>query len=541
VLFRSPRVEREPPDTKAAVITGRVLRPGGRPIVGAIVRLSPSGSTLAPPKLAFTRLDGAYQFVLPATAAGTYRITAGGAGFLQVEYGQRRVSEPGEEITVAAGEMRDRIDITLARPGVITGRVFDERGEPVEGVALRASQIRWANGRRQLIELPLPPQQTDDRGRYRLFGLPPGEYLVSAALGQLQVGMLERDLPGYGTTYFPGTPTPVEAQRIVVGPSQEVMSIDFPMARVRTARVSGRAVDSKGEPITGGIAMMPSRRSGALVTAQLGAKIESDGRFEFANVVPGEYVLQSSRYRSSGWNEGESSSQFITVTGVDATDVLVRTSTGSTLSGRVVLTGGGTFTPGQIELLAVPVDSDLSPQIGGGPARATPDEDSEFQMAGLAGPRRLRVTRVPPGWALQSILLNGVDVTDTPLPFGKADQSLTNIEVVLSQRVTRISGRATSGGKGAIASILIFPADLADRYAQSRFFKKAMAGADGTFMIEGLPPGHYLAAAVENPPGGSSVDDWQDPDYLDTLTARAHSFSLSEGTSVSLTLDIVTR
>jgi Carboxypeptidase regulatory-like domain len=453
------RDEREEPDKTSAVISGCVLRPGGRPIVSAIVRLIPTATTMAPPKMAFTDAEGAYRFVLPKDAAGIYRVAASSLGYLSAEFGQRRGSDPGEEIIVASGETRDRVVMTLARPGVIAGRLFDEYGDPVEGVARRASQVRWVDGRRRLVELAPFTRPSDDLGRYRIFGLQPGEYLVCAAIGQIEMGMPLVDLPGYGITYFPGTPNPSEAQPVIVGRAQEILSVDFPIARVKTARVSGLAVDSNGVAITGGIALMPSRRSGAVVTLQMGAKIGRDGQFEFPNVAPGECVLQASRHRSSGWNEGESSSQFVTVTGVDVSDLVIRTSTGSTLSGHVVLEAGGTFTPGQIELLAVPVDSDLSPQIGGGPARATPDEDSEFRLAGLSGPRRLRVTRVPPGWTLRAILLNGVDVTDTPLPFGKADQSLADMEVVLSQRVTSVTGRATARGRGVVASILVFSSD----------------------------------------------------------------------------------
>src|SRR5262245_49736075 len=63
-----------PNDTTAAVIEGRVLRPSGHALTGAMVRLIPSASTLAPPKLAVTDEDGRYQFVLPNDAAGTYRV-----------------------------------------------------------------------------------------------------------------------------------------------------------------------------------------------------------------------------------------------------------------------------------------------------------------------------------------------------------------------------------------------------------------------------------------------------------------------------------
>jgi Carboxypeptidase regulatory-like domain len=534
---------REPNDTTAAVIEGRVLRPGGHPLTGAMVRLIPSASTMAPPKLAVTDVDGKYQFVLPNDAAGTYRVAvaAFNQAYLPTEYGQRRSSDQGEEITVAAGERRDRLNITMVRPGVIAGRVVDENGDPVEGAVLRASQVRYVDGRRRLVDMARFAQPTDDLGRYRLFGLEPGEYIVSAAVGQIDMRAPLVDLPGYGTTYFPGTPNPSEAQRILVGRSQDVPGIDFPIVRTKTVRVSGYAVDSRGEAITGGIALTPSRRSGAVVATQMGAKIERDGRFEFPNVAPGEYVLQASRHRSAGWTEGESSSQFVTVNDVDVTALEIRTVAGSTLDGHVTLEGGGTFRPGQLNLSAVPVDSDLSPLIGGGPAHATVDEDLRFHLAGLTGPRRVRVTRVPSGWMLQAILLDGVNITDMPLPFGRPDQSVTDLEVVLSQRVTAINGQVTARGRPAAASVLFFAADRQAWYPQSRFFARINSGTDGRFRAEGLPPGDYLAVAVDVAPAVRDGDQWQDPEYLEALVAQARQITLPEGGNVSLAVTVAGR
>ena len=534
---------RAPNDTTATVIEGRVLRPGGHALTGAMVRLIPSVSTLAPPKLAVTDLDGRYQFVLPNDAAGAYRVAvaAFNQAYLPTEYGQRRPSDQGEEITVAAGERRERLDITMARPGVIAGRVVDEHGDPVEGLILRASQVRYIDGRRRLVDMARFARPTDDLGRYRLAGLEPGEYIVGATVGQVDMRTPLVDLPGYGTTYFPGTPNPAEAQRVLVGRSQEVPGIDFPIVRTRTVRVSGYAVDSQGEVITGGIALMPSRRSGTVVATQMGAKIERDGRFEFPNVAPGEYVLQASRHRSAGWTEGESSSQFVTVNDADVTDLQIRTANGSTLDGYITLEGGGTLKPGQLDVSAVPVDSDLSPLVGGGPAHATVEETLRFHLAGLTGPRRVRVTRVPSGWMLQSILLNGVDITDTPLPFGRPDQSVSDLEVVLSQRVTAINGQVTARGRPAAASILFFAADRQAWSPQSRFFARIISGTDGRFRAEGLPPGEYLAIALDTVPGVRDGDQWQDPDYLETLVARSHRITLPEGGNVSLTLAVAGR
>jgi len=534
---------RDPNDTTAVVIEGRVLRPGGHPLVGAMVQLAPTAATLAPPKLAITDIDGVFRFVLPKEAAGAYRVAANGLaqGFLITAYGQQRASDAGEEITVASGETRDRLVITMTKPGTIAGRLFDENGDPIEGIVPRASQVRYISGRRRLVDMARLPQPTDDLGRFRLFGLEPGEYLVSAAVGHIDMQAPLVDLPGYGTTYFPGTPNPAEAQRVVVGRSQDVSGIDFPIARIKTARVSGRAVDSNGEPITGGLALMPSRRSGAVATAPMGARIERDGWFEFPNVSPGDYVLQASRHRSAAWNEGESSTQFVTVNGVDVSDLVVRTAIGSTVDGRVVFEGGGAFRAGELNVSSVPVDSDLSPLVGGGPARANVDDSLRFHLAGLTGPRRLLVSQVPRGWQLQAIVLNGLDVTDTALPLGRPSQSLTDVEVVLSRRVTAINGQVTARGRPAAAAVLLFPADRAAWYPQSRFFLRTMTGTDGRFRTEGMPPGEYLAIAVEATATVRGGDQWQDPDYLETLVAQARRMTLPEGGNVSLTLTVAGR
>src|SRR5439155_323512 len=91
---------------------------------------------------------------------------------------------------------------------------------------------------RQLPDRVSEDRATDDLGRYRIIGVPPGEYLVSATVGQVVVGVPSTDLPGYGTTYFPGTAVPAEGQRVNVSASQEVAGVDFALARLKTARVA---------------------------------------------------------------------------------------------------------------------------------------------------------------------------------------------------------------------------------------------------------------------------------------------------------------
>jgi len=113
--------------------------------------------------------------------------------------------------------------------------------------------------------------------------------------------------------------------------------------------------------------------------------------------------------------------------------------------------------------------------------------------------------------------------------------------VVLSHRVTTIAGRVTTRGRPAAASILFFAADGQAWYPQSRFFAQTMSTPDGSFRLEGLPPGAYLAAAVDKTASVGNGDEWQDPDYLETLVTRARRVTLVDGERTTLTLTVVER
>jgi len=141
--------------------------------------------------------------------------------------------------------------------------------------------------------------------------------------------------------------------------------------------------------------------------------------------------------------------------------------------------------------------------MGGPPARALVDDDLGFEMAGLSGPRRLRVTRLPRGTALEAIRLNGADVTDQVLMFGSSEQSLSGVEIHLTTRVAGVNGVVSDGHGHAVdtATIIVFPVDLTQRYPQSRFVVAVRSDRTGSYRIDALPPGDYFVAAVDRETG----------------------------------------
>jgi hypothetical protein len=528
-------------------IRGRITRGDGLAVARATVTAIPQRTPGDPrtsfaPQAATTDEDGKYEFT--GLIRGSYRIRANRSGFTTAFYGERGTDQ-GAPIAVGDNQTRAQVDFVLPRHSAILGQVFDDFGDPVEGAIISVWQIRFQTGRRRLIAANgASPRATDDAGRYRVFGLPPGQYVVTASLGQLNTQGSGTDVSGFAPTYFPGTARAGEARLVMVPRSQDVAGINVALVPLPTARISGRKIGSDGQPMGGSLVLTESQRSGAIATPSSGARIAPDGRFEFPNVAPGEYVIQADSGKPNSGREGDFVSQFVTVNGTNVDNIVLQATPGSSISGRVVFDGDPPATPPRaLSIEPARADPDRTPLSNGSIARGEVRPDLSFAIEGIHGPRRLLVNNPPPGWTLKSVLAGGVDVTDNALPFGTRDQSLSDVIVVLTNRVTELSGTVSdSHGQPALDySLLIFPSDRDRWYAGSRFFRRAAAAQGGNFLVRGLPPGDYFVVPVS----AASVlregpDGWQDPEFLDSIALRGARATLGEGGKVSLNVRLIT-
>ena len=135
---------------------------------------------LSSPELQITRVattDAEGRFEFKRLPAARFTLNASKGSYIALDYGQRRPFERGKPVELAAGQVLEKVNFTLPRGGVITGRVTDDFGDPVADIQVTAMRMEYSDGRRR----PSPVGRiatTNDIGAYRIYGLPPGEYYV---------------------------------------------------------------------------------------------------------------------------------------------------------------------------------------------------------------------------------------------------------------------------------------------------------------------------------------------------------------------------
>ena len=517
-----------------SVIRGSVVASdNGSPIRRAQVRISGQG---VPSRLATTDAQG--RFEIKELPAGRYTVSAQKAGFVTLQYGQRRPSESGTPIDLGEGQLLEKLVIGLPRGSVITGRITDEFGEPVANAMVTALRYGYAAGVKRLM--PAGGQNardtTDDQGQFRLFGLSPGEYVVSGALRSGgEITDPAGEATGYPPTYYPGTANVAEAQRVNVAIGQEQNSVSFGLIATRLVRVTGAGVDSSGGPVRSGMVMLApvSTRLGAGATMQMTtARVSDSGQFRLTNVAPGRYVVQARTGRGGGGRggiaidgPGEVGRQEIAVGGEDLDGVVIVTGPGARVTGMVTADNLSAIRSQQVQVGARLAEPDQAiPGAGGGNTRL--NEDWSFEINGLFDARLFRVA-VPQGWTLKSVTLNGQDITDTPIEL-PAGETITGLQMAITDRVTNLSGRVTDIRGNAVTdvTVVVFPADESRWTYQSRFVRTVRPGQDGTYQVTGLPPyDRYLAVPIQGLEDGQAGD----ADFLATIRNQGADFSLTDG------------
>jgi len=501
-----------------ATIRGRVVAAGtNAPMARVEVRAQLAESQAN--KMVTTDANGAYE--LTELPAGKFTVTAFKPNYIRVAHGQTKPTGLGKPVDVADGQTLGDINFALQRSAAITGKIVDEFGEPVTDVMVVTTQLRYINGERRMMPTGGRPIQTNDLGEYRLYGLTPGQYYLSATLRNLFMGGDTDDRSAYAATYFPGTANMAEAQRITVASGQTVAGVNMTLLPVHAARVSGTAFDSAGKPLAGAM-VIATERIGFGIAPRGPSQVRPDGTFTLGGITPGDYILRV-------MGSDEVGMQPVTVTDGDVRGVQIVTGRQSTIRGHILVDRGAT--PPRASAFNVSVVG-VPPNVGGGPGRI--NDDYTFELRATAGPNRIMAQ--PSGdWRLHAVRLNGVDITDSGLDV-PANSVVEGVSIEMTTRVTEVTGKVMdqNGAPVRDAWVVVFAQD-ADRWMPPTRYVSAGRPDVSLAYHARVPEGDYFVVALED----LELGEWSDPEFLSRMRERATRVSVADGERKNLDVVLV--
>ncbi len=530
-----------PLPTGTGVITGRVLAADtARPIKRARVVITGAGR----PRAATTDEQG--RFSLTGLPAGSYRVAVTKSGFVDGAFGQRRTLPNGTPIELADNQQVTDVDVRLARGGVITGHVFDEDGEPLARAIVTVLRTQYVRGERQFAPAGTP-DQTDDRGQFRIYGLPPGDYYVSATAGGLERVITQfaqlvapgaapaqaSEPNGYAPTYYPGVVSAGEASRLKLAASQEMGGINFsiqvvPFATVRGVVAGGPGtvflVSDTGVAAGGGGRGGRGALGGALLGGQnMRAQTQPDGTFAISNVTPGRYTIVARV--DSGTGEPKVAIQSLLVSGEEVMVALTPVP-GVDVSGTITLEAGGSNVPASLSGFRVTLNA-LEPVgaagRGGRPSELTPE--GRFTLGGVFPGRYSVRANGPQGWMMKTVYLDGRDVTDQAIDV--KGEPIGGLNVIFTDKIPSLGGVVRDRRNLPVEglTVIAFPQD--DRLWQplSRQIATARTDATGAYRFGILPAGDYFVVAVDDVEQG----EWFDPAFLEQVRDAAVKLTIGDG------------
>jgi hypothetical protein len=271
-------------------------------------------------------------------------------------------------------------------------------------------------------------------------------------------------------------------------------------------------------------------------------------------VPPGQYILQ---VRGDGpGRTGLFGTQELLV-GTEPATLTMPTSYGTNVEGRILFEGDldqGCTLSSQTAGLTINANCRGGPssfRIGSvarddqsrEPTTGVIFAGSEFFITNLFGRTALALLSAPgDDWYLKSWTINGTDVADTGYDFRAQPHTIDGSEIVVSRNGAAISGRVSDGARPVDDYFVVaFPVSREARLPGSRRMKFARSALGGTFRVSGLPSGDYFVAAVSRIVGTRDGGEWQNPDVLMQLEARAERITLLEGQAATVSLRLIER
>jgi hypothetical protein len=565
------------PAQPPGAITGQVVSSTtGEPLRKVTLSLRPQGRGGTP---ATATSDAAGNFKFATVDVGTYTLFGERPGFVRAAYGEDRVGGQPRTIEVTTGKTTGSIQLKLLPHSVIAGRVYDQDGDPVQSAQVQVMRYSYPGGKRTLNTVQ--QATTNDLGEFRVPGLAPGRYYVSAAdrgllslvqdfaqgrgkqgpgggrsgiLGQL--GAQEPNPEAYVTTYYPRSIEPNGATPVDLVPGSEARGIDIGLLKARKYRVAGiveglpaapaqqnnangKQKGKQGGPLGGvNLTLVPRSASpqqpgiGNILGGGGNAQVNQDGTFEFRGVQPGAYYLMA---QTRGGQQGQrlSARVPIDVSSSDLNNVGVRLTPPLTVTGKIAPQQADS----SINYTSMRLNfTSSAPQGGGGrggQGRIDIAADGKFQTDLDADTYNVEVTGAPAGYYLKAVKVSGREAPDNVLDLlvngSQLDLVLANDAGTITGTVQRPNGDPVQN-----ARVTVVPSNNSVR---KDLYRSVNSGTDGTFTLAAMPPGSYKIYAWEE----VETNAWMDADFRRPFETLGTSATIKDGAGPNVTLKVIGR
>ncbi len=422
---------------------------------------------------------------------------------------------------------------------ILSGRVVDEAGDPVQSVRVQALPVTTESVPVVLTQVPNPA--TDDRGEFRIIG-PAGKYYLQATVNSQGGGNERPEVRSdgtseavYATTFYPSSLRKDKAGVVEAVAGKDVSGLEIRLARQQHG----------GLAISGVVSGIPEGAGRPYVIMQWGDKapmttngrsttVTADGKFRFDSLQPGFFRIYA-QY-SDGKTTLITRMMEWTLENTEVANVELRLSPGLEVSGKLRMEGDAPGTPATKRTVK------LEPMLGysmGSLQRSGGEVDSDgmFHMTGV-GPGRYKV-RVEP--LPDNAYIKTLEIDGRPFPDNTADLSTAvkavNANIVISRGGVVVSGRVldVNGERMQTNVVMIFLIkDFSD--FQSIGNGTAQATPDGKYTLKSIAPGKYKLFAIDAfqmSNGMAAIDTMKD------IFNRAEEVEFHEGDKITKDLKVM--
>jgi len=492
-----------------------------------------------------TDRDGQYTFA--SVAPGTYTIRVQKDGYFGKPEAGTYPPTAALSVSVAAKETKEA-SLSLIPGALIGGRVFDANGQLLSNAIVNALRVTYPLGNAVLSGQT--NKSTDDRGEFRLFWVPPGDYYLTAEAPRAA------PTPGAGPagqgnkTFYPGVADVTESRIVSIKGGEEILGMDIGIRIASSFKVSGQV--SSLIPPPAAQAATPAVNAAVLVLLSPNAGVPDDtkqvgtvplvpttGRFEVPNILPGTYDLfarvpdpaaQAAGGAPQAWGRAR-----VQVRDADVNNVAVLITPSVEVKGSVTAADGRIPASLRIQLLPdeasaskIPAYQQVSsrsvPVSPGGTFSVPAVPEGRFRVGSVAGlPQGMYLADVREG--AQSVFDSGFDV----------NAKTGSLEVVLGSGSGTVNGVVQDGPTKVVSAATVVLVPEAQRRSNRALYFVTNSDASGRFTLRGVAPGDYKIFAWESIPAFAHVN----AAFLAKHEDRGKPVYVGQGGTVSAELTVI--